>query len=50
MAASCSYGPGATFTNIDATHWQVNYDGGTHHDVITFSNGASIHASDVLFT
>src|SRR5262245_13905608 len=37
------YGPGATFTNIDATHWQVNYNGDTQHDVVTFSNGASIH-------
>ena len=22
------YGAGATFTNIDATHWQVNFNGG----------------------
>jgi Ca2+-binding RTX toxin-like protein len=43
------YGPGATFTNIDMTHWQVNYNGGTSHDVITFSNAASIDASDVIF-
>jgi Ca2+-binding RTX toxin-like protein len=26
------YGPGATFTNIDATHWQVNYNGGASHE------------------
>jgi Ca2+-binding RTX toxin-like protein len=43
------YGPGATFTNIDATHWQVNFNGGASHDVITFSNGAGIDASDFLF-
>jgi Ca2+-binding RTX toxin-like protein len=43
------YGPGATFTNIDATHWQVNYAGGASHDVITFSNAASIDVNDVLF-
>jgi glucose/arabinose dehydrogenase len=43
------YGPGATFTNIDPTHWQVNYNGGASHDVITFSNAAAIHASDVMF-
>jgi Ca2+-binding RTX toxin-like protein len=43
------YGPGATFTNIDATHWQVNFNGGASHDVITFSNGAAINASDFLF-
>ena len=30
------YGAGASFTNIDATHWQVNYNGGASHDVITF--------------
>jgi Ca2+-binding RTX toxin-like protein len=43
------YGTGATFTNVDATHWQVNYNGGASHDVITFSNGAAIDASDFLF-
>src|SRR5262249_15988046 len=26
------YGAGATFTNIDATRWQVNYNGGTQHE------------------
>ena len=43
------YGAGASFTNIDATHWQINYNGGTQHDVITFSNAATIDASDFLF-
>jgi Ca2+-binding RTX toxin-like protein len=43
------YGAGATFTNVDPTHWQVNYNGGLSHDVITFMNGASIDPSDVLF-
>jgi serralysin len=45
------YGPGATFTNIDATHWQVNYKdhGVASHEVITFMNGASIHANDYVF-
>jgi hypothetical protein len=43
------YGMGATFTTIDATHWQVNYNGGTAHDIITFSNAPSIHPTDVLF-
>ena len=38
-----------TFTNIDATHWQINYNGGASHDVITFSNAAAIDASDFLF-
>jgi Ca2+-binding RTX toxin-like protein len=44
------YGAGATFTNIDATHWQVNYGAGlASHDIITFSNSAVINAQDVLF-
>ena len=44
------YGQGATFTQNDATHWQVNFNGGTSHEVITFLNGATIDASDVLFS
>ena len=43
------YGAGATFTNIDPTHWQVNFNGGSLHEIITFSNAASIDASDLLF-
>jgi Ca2+-binding RTX toxin-like protein len=43
------YGAGATFTNIDATHWQVNYNGGASHDIITFMNGATIDATDYVF-
>jgi hypothetical protein len=42
------YGAGATFTNIDATRWQVNY-GTSSHDVITFLNGAPIDATDFSF-
>jgi trimeric autotransporter adhesin len=43
------YGAGASFTNIDATHWQVNFNGGAAHDVIAFLNGATIDPSDFLF-
>ena len=43
------YGAGATFTQNDATHWQVNFNGGTQHELITFMSGASIHPSDVVF-
>jgi Ca2+-binding RTX toxin-like protein len=43
------YGVGATFTNIDATHWQVNYAGGASHDIITFMNGAAIDPTDFAF-
>jgi Ca2+-binding RTX toxin-like protein len=42
------YGAGATFTNIDPTHWQVNFNGSTSHEVIAFMNGATIDASDVV--
>ena len=44
------YGAGATFTQVDATHWQVNYSGGASHDLITFSNAPTIVASDWTFT
>jgi Ca2+-binding RTX toxin-like protein len=43
------YGGGAIFTNIDATHWQVNYNSGASHEIITFMNGAGIDPNDVLF-
>ena len=43
------YGAGATFTQINATQWEVNYNGGADHEVITFSNAAAIHASDYAF-
>jgi hypothetical protein len=43
------YGADATFTQVDATHWQVNYDRGGSHEIITFMNGASIDPTDVLF-
>ncbi len=43
------YGAGATLSRNDATHWQVDFNGGASHEVITFLNGASIDASDVLF-
>jgi Ca2+-binding RTX toxin-like protein len=43
------YGAGATFTQSDATHWQVNFNGGASHEIITLLNGASVHVSDVAF-
>jgi hypothetical protein len=43
------YGAGASFTNIDSMHWQINYNGGGSHDIVTFSNAASIDASDYFF-
>jgi len=40
---------GATFVQIDATHWQINSADGLVHDIITVANGASIDASDYIF-
>jgi Ca2+-binding RTX toxin-like protein len=43
------YGSGATFTQNDATHWQVNYNNGGSHEIITFLGGATIDPTDYLF-
>ena len=43
------FGAGATFTQNDATHWQVDYNSGASTELITFLNGASIDPMDVLF-
>ena len=43
------YGSGASFTQIDGTHWQVNSGDGLTHEVITFSNGPIFHPSDFVF-
>jgi hypothetical protein len=40
---------GATFTQIDATHWQIHSGLDAHNEIITFSNSAAIHASDFTF-
>jgi hypothetical protein len=44
------YGPGATFTQQNATQWLITYAGGSSTETITFQNGASIDASDFLFS
>jgi Ca2+-binding RTX toxin-like protein len=44
------YGPGATFTQSDATHWVITFNGGLSTETITFANSASIHANDFLFS
>ncbi|MFL5054318.1 MAG: beta strand repeat-containing protein [Microvirga sp.] len=43
------YGPGATFVQIDGTHWQINSGDGFTHETITLQNAAAVHQSDVLF-
>jgi Ca2+-binding RTX toxin-like protein len=40
---------GASFSQVDATHWQVNSFDGAIHDSITFLNAPAIHASDYGF-
>src|SRR5215218_9108070 len=43
------YGPGATFVQLDGTHWQINSGDGFTHETITLQNAAAVHQSDVLF-
>ncbi len=40
---------GATFMQLDLTHWQVTSADGSIVDVITFTNAASIDSGDYLF-
>jgi trimeric autotransporter adhesin len=44
------YDASATFTQTDAHHWQVNFNGGASHETIAFMNGAAIQPTDFLFT
>jgi Ca2+-binding RTX toxin-like protein len=43
------YGPGATFSKVNATTWEIVYDGGASQETIKFSNAAAITASDYVF-
>lgn len=40
---------GATFVQLDATHWQINSADGSIHDVITIENAGPIHSTDWEF-
>jgi Ca2+-binding RTX toxin-like protein/subtilisin family serine protease len=40
---------GASFTQIDASHWSINSADGSIRDVVAFSNAASVHSYDFLF-
>jgi VCBS repeat-containing protein len=40
---------GATFVQVDATHWQVNSADGTLHEMITVTAGTTFHPADILF-
>ena len=40
---------GATFTQLNATQWQIRSGLDAHNEVITLQNGASVDPSDYLF-
>jgi Ca2+-binding RTX toxin-like protein len=40
---------GATFTQVNATQWQIHSGLDGHNEVITLSNGAAVHGSDFFF-
>ncbi len=42
-------GDGASFIQVDATHWQISSADDAVHEIITFTNGASIDPSDWTF-
>ncbi len=43
------FGAGATFSQTDATHWKITYDGGASHEIIIFDNAATIDPTDYVF-
>ena len=42
------YGAGASFNNINATQWEIDYNDASQ-EIITFENSASIDLSDCVF-
>ena len=46
---SQGYGRGATFFQLDPTHWLINSADGLVHETITLANAASVHWSDFAF-
>jgi Ca2+-binding RTX toxin-like protein len=40
---------GASFTQLNATQWQIHSGLDGHNEVITLSNGAAVHGSDFFF-
>ena len=40
---------GATFTQLNATQWQIHSGLDAHNEIITLSNGATVHPTDILF-
>ena len=42
-------GAGATFNQLNATQWQIHSGLDGHNEIVTFCNGAAVHASDYFF-
>jgi Ca2+-binding RTX toxin-like protein len=40
---------GATFIQLDSTHWSINSDDGAVHDIITIANAVPLTAADYTF-
>ena len=40
---------GATFTQLNATQWQIHSGLDGHNEIITLSNAAAVHGSDFFF-
>jgi len=43
------FGAGASFTQIDSTHWQLTYAAGAAQEIINIANAAAITPSDFWF-
>ena len=43
------YGPGATFTQVNATTWKIDYFFGLGSEIIRLTNAATVDASDYTF-
>ena len=40
---------GATFTQLNATQWQIHSGLDGHNEIVTLTNGAAVHSSDFFF-
>ncbi|RYY25477.1 MAG: tandem-95 repeat protein [Sphingomonadales bacterium] len=43
------FGEDAIFTQVDDTHWRIDYNAGAQHEVITFDNATPINVQDFTF-
>ncbi len=40
---------GATFTQVDATHWSINSSDGQAHEIVALTGAPAVHATDYIF-